>query len=259
MFYSYKPGVGASKLARALRARVEYPGLKTAVRRRQFKPSINWGYGGIVGSMGNGGPILNQDISTAQSKVLAFTQLDLVQLPTPRWSNDYDTLRERIGGEKLILARRDKLSAGRGIVLVSHSAGHSSGDIPAADFFVEKLSYGREYRVHVFKGKAIHSQVKVKGAEAQDGAIARNYENGWLYTAKDIERWAMPAQLAAAEQLAIACMTQLQLDFGAVDLLENRKGKLYFLEVNSAPALRSNATFEAYLRTIKELWGIEKQ
>lgn len=256
MFYSYKPGVGSSRLARELKAVVAYPtlGKQTGRRRKVYTPAINWGLSARLSRPMETEGVLNADISKAQSKVLAFTDLEALGLPVPRWSKDYDTLRQRIGGERLILARRDGLSHGAGMSLVD--SGASSSGLHA-DFFVERLSYHREFRVHVFQGSVIHSQVKVKSGEAPDGVLARNFENGWLYTSQNIERYVPVATLKQAQDLAVSCMAQLGLDFGAVDLLQNKKGKIFFLEVNSAPALRSDATFGAYLKAIKELWKIK--
>lgn len=253
MFISYKPGVGASRLARALQARIVYPLLSKQVarKRRVYSPTINWGC-----SAQQAEGVLNRGIQQAQSKPRAFETLAALNLPVPRWHNDYTTLFNRISGRS-ILARRDRLSAGRGIVLLSRDPGTGPrSDVAPADFFVERLSYRREFRIHVWQGQPIHIQGKVRTANAVEGAVARNYETGYLYTSQGLDRYATGALLRDCEQLAVRATEALGLDFAAVDLLETKHGKLYFLEANTAPALRSDATFGAYLGAIKQLWRL---
>ncbi len=77
----------------------------------------------------------------------------------------------------------------------------------------------------------------------------RSYANGFLFSRYGI----YPSE--ARDQLAVKAVAALGLDFGAVDLIED-KGKFYVLEVNTAPGIEDEMV-PIYAEAIKEL-AIEK-
>src|SRR5688572_24633924 len=250
MIYSYHRPSGASKLARALRLSISFRDGSTIRRRLNPLPHINWGWRaqepGVVDNY------LNADPRIAVSKVLTFEKLAAVGIPIPRWSKTLDELKAQLPSGRTIIARRDGLSGGKGMSLVVPAT--PAYEAPA-DFYVERLSCRREFRIHIFQGSVIHRQAKFV-PHGFDG-IARNWENGCYFTSEQLERFATEAELRDLEQLSIRSIEALGLDFGAVDILITRRGnKPYVLEVNTAPGLRSGATYVAYEGALRRLYGI---
>lgn len=247
MIYAYHRPCAASKLAKELRVALEWPGGRYIKNRRSFLPRVNWGYRGEFRDAD--GAILNRFVSPAASKMQAFTLLAAAELNIPRWSQSAQALRIMLREDRAIIARRDGLSGGRGMVLVEPGVEPST-----ADFYVEKLSYRREFRIHVFQEQVIHRQGKF--IPPGFSGLAKNFENGCIYTGQELERFADDATWAQLEQLALRSVAALGLDFGAVDLLQNKHGHLYVLEVNTAPGLRSQSSFLAYKSALQRLWVI---
>jgi hypothetical protein len=251
MIYSYHRPSGATKLGARLRLAVQFPRDNNWVIRpkRDRKPDINWG----CGSFGFGTAIsdntLNRNILSAVSKIETFKKLGEAGLPVPRWSTTLEELKKQLVEGRAIIARKDGLSGGRCMVLVGEPQNFQT------DFYVERLSCRREFRIHCFQGSAIHRQAKFvpHGFEG----IARNWENGCYFTSEDLDRFANEAELRDLESLALKSVETLGLDFGAVDLLITKRGKPYVLEVNTAPGLRSEATYNAYEGALKKLYNLQ--
>lgn len=253
MIHAYHRPCGASKLAQKLRIAIKYPrlGVQVLFKRKALEPQINWGlttWSYNEKALPN--DMLNRNIQTAVSKVETFKALSAVSLPVPRWAQSVEELQKQLPLGRAIIARRDGLSGGKDMSLVGGS------DTPRfkPDFFVERLSCLREFRVHVFGGEVIHRQAKFvpHGFEG----IARNWENGCYFTGENLERFASEAQLRDLEGLAVRSVEALGLHFGAVDLLLTKRQKPYVLEVNTAPGLRSDATYAAYEGAVRKLYGL---
>jgi len=251
MIYLHKPFTGMGRLARELRLSVatKRPNTQTfgdLLPRRNFvTPSINWGCGRSAIVTLPTVEILNDDISVARSKRATFERLAEAEVAHPRWSQSYVELRERLGLERTILARLDQLSGGMDILIVGP---HNLADIYAYDFYVERLSCQRELRVHCWGGAAIATQVKVIPPGCTN--FIHSYVNGCTFS-QHLGRWGIGAELATqAQGLALRAVEAVGLDFGAVDLMLTRRGKLYVLEVNSAPGIRSDYIKQAYARVL---------
>lgn len=259
MIYAYKPGTAASRLAKQLRTSIQYPrGNGKGVVRRAREPQVNWGCAVTL----DGQHVLNgKGVSTALSKVRSYELWQAAKLPVPQWSRKAEDLLKLLSSKRSILARRDGLSKGQGIILMGPEWREKVLGMakevgrPIGDFYVERLSYHREFRVHVWLGEVIHAQAKV-GVDVQPGVIAKNFENGWEYTSQNLERYATDVHLRDIEQLAVKAVEVLGLDFGAVDILINKKLKPYLLEVNTAPGLRTDASYGAYLEVLRKLWRL---
>jgi glutathione synthase/RimK-type ligase-like ATP-grasp enzyme len=219
--------------------------------RRDRQPSINWGltdFGYEAKALPDG--MLNRNIRTAVSKVQTFEKLAEASLPVPRWSKSYEELKGKLPQGRNIIARQDGLSGGKGMALVNTEVSTPF----RSDFFVERLSCHREFRIHVFRGEVIHSQAKYV-PHGFDG-IARNWENGCFFTSEQLDRFANAAQLRDLQELATKSVEALKLDFGAVDLLLTKKFQPYILEVNTAPGLRTDATYAAYEGAVRKLYNL---
>lgn len=106
-----------------------------------------------------------------------------------------------------------------------------------------------EYRVHVFNGRVIDVQKKMRrlGEFTGDPEIrnmVRNYDNGWIFGRSNIA----PPQDVIDQ--SIAAVRALGLDFGAVDTgwTENIQQATVY-EVNTAPGL-AGSTVQSYIRAL---------
>lgn len=249
MIYSYHRPSGASKLARRLRLSISFRDDTTISRRYDLRPHINWGWRSQEPGVTEG--YLNADPRVAVSKVQTFEKWQEKGLPVPRWHKECHELMKLIPEGRCILARQDGLSGGKNMTIVSLDQGEFDHRV---DFYVERLSCFREFRIHVFCGEVIHRQAKFvpRGFEG----IARNWENGCYFTSEGLDRWVNGGQLRDLEELSKRAVEVLGLDFGAVDLLLTKKMKPYLLEVNTAPGLRSERTYKAYEQAVRKLYNL---
>lgn len=107
------------------------------------------------------------------------------------------------------------------------------------DYYTKKLEFTREVRVHIYKGKAIHTGLKVALPNAHPWI--RSYEGGWRI---DYSRSKDVAQ--SRRDLAKKAIAALGLDFGAVDIGVLKGDNAVVLEVNTAPGIEGE-TLEAYM------------
>lgn len=136
------------------------------------------------------------------------------------------------------LGRSRNHQEGRDLI---HNTGH--------DYWTRKLEFIRELRVHVYKGQAIHTGLKVPRIDNPHEWI-RSYDAGWKI---DYSRAAEIAQ--SRRELAKKAVEVLGLDFGAVDIGIVRGGKAtnaYVIEVNTAPGLDPGPSVEVYVNKFLE-------
>lgn len=94
--------------------------------------------------------------------------------------------------------------------------------------FIDKVA---EYRVFVVSGRVA---CVARKTPADEKAIAWNVAQGGRF---DNVRWSeWPLE---AIRVAVAAFNMSGLDFGGVDVMVDREGKAYVLEINSAPSLTS--------------------
>ncbi len=122
--------------------------------------------------------------------------------------------------------------SGAGIVLASDSDG-----LVDCSLYVQYVKKEEEYRVHVGRKPegcvviAVQKKAKRQDAEEVNWQI-RNHQNGFIYKRNDISP---PEKVISS---AISALEASGLDFGAVDVIWNKKkGKAYVLEINTAPGL----------------------
>lgn len=113
------------------------------------------------------------------------------------------------------------------------------------DYYTQKLDITREFRVHIFKGLAIRTGVKVPRTTTPHPWI-RSYEGGWkLDYGVDQHKYVKNP----VRDIAKHAITALGLDFGAVDV-GMCAGVPVVLEVNLAPGLDEGPSVDAYVRHI---------
>jgi hypothetical protein len=107
----------------------------------------------------------------------------------------------------------------------------------AHDFYTQLIEKQREYRIWSFRRTVIGCYEKLLEYPAKFGRRGRsrevwNYRNGYAYI------FQRPEQVAEnLRELARQAVDAVGLDFGAVDLIVDRQGRGYVLEVNSAPGV----------------------
>lgn len=147
--------------------------------------------------------------------------------------------------------------SGAGIVLAN-----SRNDLVAAPLYVQYIKKEAEYRIHV--GKISHGfafrrdnpfreeiviiseQRKVRRADHDNpNWQIRNHANGFIFQRNDIQ---VPE---CVREVARQAMQQLEIDFGAVDVIYNRhQNRAFVLEVNTAPGLEGTTVtdYAAFFR-----------
>lgn len=133
---------------------------------------------------------------------------------------------------------------------VGRSRHHTGGDDllnppQKPDFWVERLSFIREVRVHHFNGRSIRAGEKVHREDFENPhPWIRTFDAGWKIS---YDGFQTTKQMRLLAKKAVAA---LGYTFGAVDIGEQEDGKLIVLEVNKAPGLEGN-TVTAYANAIK--------
>jgi len=102
------------------------------------------------------------------------------------------------------------------------------------EFWVPFIPTDTEFRVWVFKDKAFAIQEKVYKGEGEFKGYCRNNRFGFKFEKADDQRKNKELTVPA-----VAAVSALEMDFGAVDVLRGKDGKYYVLEVNSMPQIDS--------------------
>lgn len=136
---------------------------------------------------------------------------------------------------------------------LARAANHQGGkDLLAGrqtgDFYVEKLPFTKEFRVHVWKGKSIRLGMKVPRQGVAQHPWIRSYDGGWKLSYGADAQQSVPKGVRDAAKKAVEV---LGLDFGAVDVGVTAAGKSYVLEVNRRPGLEGQTT-AVYGRQLRE-------
>lgn len=136
-----------------------------------------------------------------------------------------------------VLARKSQHHGGTDIRVVLQPE-----EVPwrrAAGFshFVKFLPIVREYRVWVYRRQHLATYSKdMAHPEEYKYNGGRNHRNGFAFNLVKSE--AVPR---GAVEMAVKAVSALDLDFGAVDILQSTDGRFYVLEVNTAPGVEGAA------------------
>jgi len=143
-----------------------------------------------------------------------------------------------------VFARTATGQAGSGIQIVL-----PQDPLPLAPLYTQYVKKKKEFRVHVFNGKAIFIQEKRKKNGAEADPLIRSHKRGWVFCIKDI------VEPDGLRELGVAAVRACGLDFGAVDIIYNEHyNKLYVLEINSAPGIEASS-LNAYVEEIVNYVG----
>jgi hypothetical protein len=151
--------------------------------------------------------------------------LENAGIPVPEWGT------EDADEGKTILFRKDGLFGGAGITLYTPDSETMPEDY---DFWTEFIPKVAEYRVHATKEQSLAFVRK----EVEDVTqIMWNNHAGARQT-----RFRNETICPILDAIAVDSINALHMDFGAVDIIMDRYGRLSVLEVNSAPAIVTSET-----------------
>lgn len=227
-----------SPTGRALRQRIGCHGGKPRhySRQRESVSVVRWG----VSGEDDAPRVLNPGnaVAKAANKLESLRILQEAGIHVPRFStnpHDFDD-----GGT--FLGRRRSHTGGTDIKVFD--AAHTEAIF--SDYFTEFVPSEREFRIHVFRGQVLGSQVKKwEGEGDAPETPIRNHAKGWVFVPFTRSR-----PNASRIEAATSAVEALGLDFGAVDILSERDT---VLEVNTAPGL-SERFLDLYANAIGE-WG----
>lgn len=255
---SYKAG---SASAKALSERL---GIKRI--KHEGKPItvqgflINWGSSKLPERiiMGNNAIILNEPsaIAKASNKLESF-KLFKGHVPIPDFTESpHEACRWLYEGKTDVVVRL-KLNghSGDGILIETHDDPARIKDpdlgIAGAPLYTKYIKKEDEYRLHVFKDEVFFVQKKARKLDVPDDKVnwqIRNHQNGFIYANKDI---VVPELY---KEIAVKAVKALGLHFGAVDLITQKNGKAFVLEVNTACGLEGT-TLEKYCEQFRKYLG----
>ena len=242
---------GAKALAKAIGAKlIKAEG--SAFVGSSSKTVINWGCGVPVPILA-GAVVLNEpeDVGNVTNKRKFFEMMKgTPDLNIPNFTTRREEGRAWVRDGQVLFARTIlQGSGGVGIVEVKDEA--TLDTLPEGTLLVQYIKKKEEYRVHIAHNKVISIQCKKRLSERDDDTInwrIRNVANGFIFARKDITP---PSDVVKQAHI---CMQKTGLDFGAVDVLYNKKqGKAYVLEVNTAPGLEGTTIVHYANHFIKQL------
>lgn len=243
--YPYKQGSRSAKaLSEALGGRVlKLEGSKWKPNPARRNLVINWGSSTFP--VDKYPQYVNHPdaIKKASNKLLSLNAFWEAEISSPKFSEDKNDALIWLANDRKVVCRTVLNGhSGAGIVLAS-----SKEELVDAPLYTEYIPKQEEFRVHVMKGEAFFVQRKARNLDVPDENVnwqVRNHDNGFIFAHKDVEIE------EEAKELAVNAVNALGLDFGAVDLIQNRKG-FYVLEVNTACGLEGT-TLEKYVEAFTE-------
>lgn len=191
-------------------------------------------------------PVLNHwtMIATAVNKRNALYAFDESGVSIPRFTTRMpQALAWRNAGHTVMARLELKGMRGAGIYV-----SYGSRSLPEAPLYTRFIPDCREFRIHIFRGRMINAQEKLKKNGVKHDPYVRSEENGYVFARKNIQ---VPYGVIPEARKAISA---LGLDFGAADVLySENKNQAYILEVNTAPGITDGGYGgEAYTQAFKE-------
>lgn len=194
----------------------------------KIRAVVNYGYGDNP----DGLPILNENAGRL-NKYQELVRLDDNGVTTIPFSQSAADLEPPIFGRKL------HHTQGKDI-FVYQVRPLLRGD-RLSDYYTEKINKKAEFRVWVFREKFLACYEKKLTYPERNGRRGRNKDiwnwgNGYAYEFRRPEDTTNPLK-----QIGIDAVQALDLDFGAVDVVQDHAGFYYVLEVNTAPGTQGAA------------------
>jgi hypothetical protein len=225
--YSGRPSEGAALLA----AEENFRRNRTGDFVRPNDCIVNWGSTGKIPGEHKAKIVLNRQeaVARAINKRTTFQVLAGAGVSTVPWTANKAVAREWLDNGLIVVARKTLTGhEGAGIVIIKTV--HDFIDAPLYTQYI--LNRSREFRVHATQHGVIDTQWKVRDPKREVISWkVRSYKNGFIFQRKGVE------PNAKRDALAIQAIKALGLDFGGLDIIEDKQGNLYVLEVNTAPGI----------------------
>jgi hypothetical protein len=186
-------------------------------------------------------------VALACNKGEALAALVAAKVPTPQVTSDVGLAVQWVRDGAAVVGRSPGHRSGSGMWPCISEAEVLASASEGATHWLQCVEAAHEYRVHVVADRAIKTSEKLGGQ-----GWVRSWDNGWRFkvpTTSFEER--KPVRRAARR-----AVRSLGLDFGAVDVLVDADGKVYVLEVNTAPGIVGiieTSTFARYVEAITRL------
>lgn len=166
-------------------------------------------------------------VANSISKVKSFQNFKGAGIPTPDWTLSQ---REALGwaekGNWVVVRTTERGYDGAGLILAKKPA-----QIEWAPLYTKFIPDAvREYRAYIFKGDLIDLLYKYAPEKVKSDVI-RTESNGWEYGRSS----AMITK--GITTLARRAIEANEMDFGGVDIIEDKNGDYYALETNSEPGI----------------------
>ncbi len=194
------------------------------------------------------------NVASSSNKIKTFQRLDSRNVPHLNWAQH--KLGSPTSWKRVVCRDTVTGTKGKGITVVDIHKGDTSS-LPDCPLYTEYWPKTHEYRIHVFQGKVIDcTQKRLLSKKERDKRgiankrLIRSYDNGWIFSRRDIKN---DYKLSL---LAIAATKALNLDFCGVDILarweDDKLVAAVVCETNAAPGM-VNTTFDAYIKEFKKL------
>ena len=228
------------------------PGFKRCYKGGKIKFDdvlLNWGSSKEIHTVKDCGRVLNYvlPVSQASNKLLCFQQLEKHAVETVSWTVDPGVAEQWQAKDNTIVVRT-KLTghSGDGIIIIDKD---NDDPLPSAPLYTRYVFKTKEFRVHVVGDKAIDTQQKIRDPNKEPVSWkVRSHDNGFIFARNGIE------PDGYRDKLAVAAVSALGLHFGAVDIIQDKAGAYYVLEINTAPGLEGQ-TVERYAQAFRD-WEI---
>lgn len=218
------------------------------------KTIINWGRSSISEEAAKC-RIVNSPaaVASASNKLDFFSTVkEAGKTYIPNFATDFDGAKLMIEqGHKVVSRQILNGHSGAGIVVCETIEQLKKAP---AELYVQYIPKQAEYRVHIMAGEVIDVQRKARNRDVPDEDVnwlVRNHKNGFIY-AREGGEVDIPG---VAKRMAISATVVTGLQFGAVDMIYNKKNDAwYVLEVNTAPGL-TGQTLIKYAASLQEYYG----
>jgi len=235
------------RLSNGAKALASQPGFKRCIKGAglEFEDVlVNWGSTKDIKTVKDCARVWNytDPVSKAADKLKCFQMLKPGQVPTPEWTtNRVDARIWSQEGATVVVRHKLSGHSGDGIEIVEPGQ-----EVPEAPLYTKYIFKDKEFRVHVVGDKIVDTQRKIKDPNKEVVTWkVRSHANGFMYVRGNI------APDEARDSLASDAIDFLGLHFGAVDIIQDKHGKYYVLEVNTAPGLEGK-TVELYAEAFRE-------
>lgn len=247
----------ASKSARALADALGATMIRHEASRfkgGQRKTVLNWGSSELPAEVGKC-RVLNrsENVRIAGNKKLTLEALSRAGIGVPPFTSDRNIAVQWLQANRVVVARKVLTGhSGNGIIILE-----SGDEFEEAPLYTQYIPKTAEYRVHVISGRIVDIQRKIKDPErdVSDWKV-RSHGNGFIFVRNNDQGVSyMDVAEKPVKDLALQSVQILGLDFGAADVIWNKKqGRAYILEVNTACGLEGHS-IGVYTEGLKRLVG----